>query len=78
MSPHYNTLTMNNQIQNLLNICGMPNEHLMAIYNDTAQTVYMEKFAHLIINKCVVVSNYAHDGGEYPGPMIREYFGVEE
>ena len=37
----------------------------------------LEVFAELIIKKCVVVGNYAYDGGEYPGPMIKEYFGVE-
>jgi hypothetical protein len=36
-----------------------------------------EKFAELIVQKCAMVGNYAHDGGEYPGPMIKEYFGVE-
>ena len=36
-----------------------------------------KKFAELIVKKCVMIGNYAHDGGEYPGPMIKEYFGVE-
>jgi len=36
-----------------------------------------EKFAELIINKCAMIGNYAYDGGEYPGRMIKEYFGVE-
>jgi len=38
---------------------------------------FVEKFAELIVKKCVMIGNYAHDGGEYPGPMIKEYFGVE-
>ena len=38
---------------------------------------WQDKFAELIIKKCVMIGNYAHDGGEYPGPMIKEYFGVE-
>ena len=37
----------------------------------------LEKFAELIVNKCAMIGNYAHDGGEYPGRMIKEYFGVE-
>jgi hypothetical protein len=37
----------------------------------------LDKFAELIIKKCVMIGNYAHDGGEYPGPMIKEYFGVK-
>jgi hypothetical protein len=36
-----------------------------------------EKFAKLIIKKCAMIGNYAYDGGEYPGKMIKEYFGVE-
>jgi hypothetical protein len=46
---------------------------------DTATVVPydLEKFAELIVKKCVMIGNYAHDGGEYPGPMIKEYFGVE-
>ena len=35
------------------------------------------KFAELIVRECVMIGNYAHDGGEYPGPMIKEYFGVK-
>jgi hypothetical protein len=35
------------------------------------------KFAELIVKKCAMIGNYAHDGGEYPGPMIKDYFGVE-
>ncbi len=38
---------------------------------------WQEKFAELIVKKCAMIGNYAHDGGEYPGPMIKEYFGVE-
>jgi len=37
----------------------------------------LQQFAHLLVNKCAMIGNYAHDGGEYPGPMIKEYFGVE-
>lgn len=36
-----------------------------------------QKFAELIIAQCAMIGNYAHDGGEYPGPMIKEYFGVK-
>ena len=35
------------------------------------------KLAELIIKKCAMIGNYAYDGGEYPGRMIKEYFGVE-
>ena len=35
------------------------------------------KFAELIVKKCAMIGNYAYDGGEYPGRMIKEYFGVE-
>ena len=35
------------------------------------------KLAELIIKKCAMIGNYAYDGGEYPGKMIKEYFGVE-
>jgi hypothetical protein len=49
-------------------------------YTDPAKEfsdILEQKFAELIIKKCVMIGNYAHDGGEYPGPMIKEYFGVE-
>lgn len=36
------------------------------------------KLAELIVKKCVMVGNYAYDGGEYPGPMIKEYFGIDK
>ena len=36
-----------------------------------------KKFAELIVKKCAMIGNYAHDGGEYPSKMIKEYFGVE-
>lgn len=37
-----------------------------------------KKFAELIIQKCAMIGNYAYDDGEYPGKMIKEYFGVKE
>lgn len=40
--------------------------------------VSARRFAELIVKKCVMIGNYAYDGGEYPGKMIKEYFGVEE
>ena len=40
--------------------------------------VSAQRFAELIVKKCAMVGNYAYDGGEYPGKMIKEYFGVEE
>jgi hypothetical protein len=39
---------------------------------------FIDKFAELIIHHSVLVGNYAHDGGEYPGPMIKDFFGVED
>lgn len=42
------------------------------------QSLRVEKFAELIVKKCAMIGNYAYDGGEYPGKMIKEYFGVEE
>lgn len=35
------------------------------------------RLAELIVKKCATVGNYAYDGGEYPGTMIKDYFGVE-
>jgi hypothetical protein len=45
-----------------------------AIVGDLA----IQRFAELIVKKCAMIGNYAYDGGEYPGQMIKEYFGVEE
>jgi hypothetical protein len=36
-----------------------------------------KKFAELLIQKCAMISNHAYDGREYPGKMIKKYFGVE-
>jgi len=62
-------------------------DHLMYQAGLTAQGCWDEldaydreaitKFAELIIKKCAMIGNNAHDGGEYPGPMIKEYFGVD-
>lgn len=42
-----------------------------------SKVLNQEKFAELLIQKCAMIGNYAYDGGEYPGKMIKEYFGVE-
>jgi hypothetical protein len=67
---------MNERIKELESQCWEPRSHpnAQAAMGDRFNT---EKFAELIIKKCVMIGNYAHDGGEYPGPMIKEYFGVE-
>jgi len=44
---------------------------------DELNEIFMQKVAELIIQKCAMIGNYAYDGGEYPGKMIKEYFGVE-
>ena len=38
----------------------------------------LKEYTEMIVRKCAIVGNYAYDGGEYPGPMIKEYFGVTE
>lgn len=43
---------MNERIKELLNICGMPNDELMAIYEDETKSFYLEQFAVLIIKEC--------------------------
>jgi len=73
---------MNEQIQKLLNVCGMPNEDLMDIYSDTNKSFYMQKFAELIVQECAK----AADEGlaqvtmkvEWPSYHIKKHFGVEE
>ena len=73
---------MNEQIQKLLNVCGMPNEDLMDIYSDTNKSFYMQKFAELIVQECAK----AADEGlaqvtmkvEWPSYNIKKHFGVEE
>ena len=44
---------MNEKIKNLFNICGMPNEDIMELFEDKNKTFYMEKFAELIIQECM-------------------------
>jgi hypothetical protein len=67
---------MNERIKELAVQAGMEDFPIQGV-----NTLYgheeIKKFAHLLVNKCAMIGNYAHDGGEYPGPMIKEYFGVE-
>lgn len=46
---------MNAKIKRLFNICGMPNEDILELFEDKNKTFYMEKFADLIINECINV-----------------------
>jgi len=64
---------MNKRIEKLFNEAGFhkPEMERLGIEHK------FEKFAELIIQKCAMIGNYAYDGGEYPGKMIKEYFGVE-
>ena len=75
---------MNERIKELILKAGWknaytnPKEGFEVVFVDEDHNLdCIEKFAELIIKKCVMIGNYAHDGGEYPGPMIKEYFGVE-
>ena len=75
---------MNERIKQLAREAGahISTRNLMSNPPQHVETVELwddriEKFAELIIKKCVMIGNYAHDGGEYPGPMIKEYFGVK-
>jgi hypothetical protein len=56
------------------NLMSNPPQHVetVELWDDR-----IEKFAELLVKKCAMIGNYAHDGGEYPGQMIKEYFGVE-
>ena len=78
---------MNEQIQKLLNVCGMPNEDLMDIYSDTNKSFYMQKFAELIVEECRTVVNelYHKTPLELCGPLLtadeeiaKHFYGVEE
>lgn len=61
---------MNERIKALLNVCGMPNEQLMAIYSDPNQTFYMEQFAKLIVQECI---NRCEGNGEYKNNVDTEW-----
>jgi hypothetical protein len=79
---------MNEQIQKLLNVCGMPNEDLMDIYSDTNKSFYMQKFAELIVKECAdICMEMAAKCAGLPGDgalakdcadWIKKDFGVEE
>lgn len=68
---------MNERIKELVFQAGFIGESMNPIIG-TSQATALENFAELIIKKCVTIGNYAYDGGEYPGTMIKEYFGVEK
>ena len=75
---------MNEQIQKLLNVCGMPNEDLMDIYSDTNKSFYMQKFAELIVKECMDQVWYTREDGingnvsEVIKDRMKQHFGVEE
>jgi hypothetical protein len=79
---------MNEQIQKLLNVCGMPNEDLMDIYSDTNKSFYMQKFAELIVGECMACSTWVgkvNNNAIEPvhtahaiNQCIKKHFGVEE
>lgn len=70
---------MNERIRPLLNVCGMPNEQLMEIYNDQNQTFYMEQFALLIVKECCTVADKTQlvDRQLAVSYALKEYFGVK-
>ena len=67
---------MNEQIKELLNVCGMPNEDLMDIYSDTNKSFYMQKFAELIVRECAEIADKAEP--YKASDLIKQHFGVEE
>jgi hypothetical protein len=70
---------MKEQIRELLNVCGMPNEDLMDIYSDPNKTFYMEKFAESIVRECAEVAGCnGHVSGFSLGDLIKQHFGVEQ
>ena len=68
---------MNEQIRTLAEQAGMNKMNQRSDGFFVVDEKVFEKFAELIVKKCTMIGNYTHDGGEYPGPMIKEYFGVE-
>jgi hypothetical protein len=58
---------MNEKIKNLFNICGMPNEDIMELFEDKNKTFYMEKFAKLIIQECINEVSQYHSTTIYDG-----------
>lgn len=70
---------MNEKIKNLFNICGMPNEDIMELFEDKNKTFYMEKFAKLIIQECinVIMNDTDRHRKEYFANLLKEHFGVE-
>ena len=83
---------MNEQIKELLNVCGMPNEDLMDIYSDTNKSFYMQKFAELIVRECADIVEQAKKSPfvslddakrmshfvDVTKKKINKHFGVEE
>jgi len=68
---------MNERIRELADEAAKYSAIMALPTGESGDKLFVEKFAHLLVNKCAMIGNYAHDGGEYPGPMIKEYFGVE-
>ena len=44
---------MNEKINALFNVCGFPNDEIMEICLDANKSLYIQRFAELIIQECI-------------------------
>jgi hypothetical protein len=44
---------MNEKINALFNVCGFPNDEIMEIILDANKSLYIQRFAELIIQECI-------------------------
>jgi hypothetical protein len=44
---------MNEKINALFNVCGFPNDEIMEIILDANKSLYIQRFAELIIKECL-------------------------
>jgi hypothetical protein len=78
---------MNEKISSLFNVCGFPNDEIMEICLDANKSLYIQRFAELIINECIkaiddgdgsMSSMAEHSMRSVCQSDIRSHFGIKK
>jgi hypothetical protein len=78
---------MNEKINALFNVCGFPNDEIMEIILDANKSLYIQRFAELIIQECIkaiddgdgsMSSMAEHSMRSVCQSDIRSHFGIKK
>jgi hypothetical protein len=42
------------------------------------EDIFRQKYGELVVNKCVLLGNFAYESDTYPGAVIKEHFEMDE